>query len=68
MSRSPSGRETELLQKVYEQALAKYQANPAAARTVLQNAAATKAIDGVQAAAWFHVATVLLNLDEAITK
>jgi hypothetical protein len=68
LARQPNARESELLQKVYEQALAKYQANPSAARTIVQHAAGAKTLDPVQWAAWFQVATVLLNLDETITK
>ena len=66
LARPPSSRESELLKAIYEQSLARYQANPAAARTLVQSAA--KDIDPVQRAAWFQVATVLLNLDETITK
>ena len=53
---------------MYEQALTKYQANPAAALAVLQNTAGSKDLDAAQGAAWYQVATVLLNLDEMITK
>jgi len=35
---------------------------------MLQNAVAGNDLDRVQWAAWFQVATVLLNLDETITK
>src|SRR6185312_599188 len=51
LARRPNPREVELLTKVYEQALARYQANPAAARTLVQNA---KDIDPVHWAAWFQ--------------
>jgi len=65
LSREPVSREVELLTKIHDQSLTRYQANPATARTLVQNA---KGLDPVQWAAWFQVATVLLNLDEAITK
>ena len=68
LARQPSIRETELLQTLFEQALTKYQANPAAARLLLQQTAANQELDVAQWAAWFQVATVLLNLDETITK
>jgi hypothetical protein len=68
LARQPNRREVELLIKVYEQSLARYQENPAAARTLVQNAGEVKDIDPAQWAAWFQVATLLLNLDEMITK
>jgi hypothetical protein len=68
LARQPNQREVELLTRVHEQALTKYQANPAAARALLQNAPPGERLDAVQWAAWFQVATVLLNLDETITK
>jgi mono/diheme cytochrome c family protein len=66
--RQPTAREAELLQKVYEQSLARYQADPKSARAVLQGALPDNNLDPVQWAAWFQVASVLLNLDETITK
>ena len=68
LARQPSSREMELLQAVYEQALTKYQANPTAARALLQSIPGSMDLDAAQWAAWFQVATVLLNLDETITK
>jgi hypothetical protein len=68
LARHPSERETELLRTLYEHALAKYQANPAAARALLQQTAPDTELDVARWAAWFQVATVLLNLDETITK
>jgi hypothetical protein len=68
LARRPSSQEAELLCKVFEQALAKYQQNPAAARTLVQPGGEARGLDPVQWAAWFQVATVLLNLDETITK
>lgn len=65
LSRPPSAREVELLTKTYDQSLARYQMNSGSARTLVANA---KGPDPVYWASWFQVATVLLNLDEAITK
>jgi hypothetical protein len=67
LARQPSEREMELLTKAYERALARYEESSAVARTLVQNAVA-KDVDPVQWAAWFQVATLLLNLDETITK
>jgi hypothetical protein len=68
LARHPTAREVELLIRVYEQSLARYQENPAAARTLVQNTGGAKDVEPVQWAAWFQVATLLLNLDEMITK
>jgi hypothetical protein len=68
LARQPSAREVELLIRVYEQSLARYQENPAAARTLVRNAGGAKDVEPVQWAAWFQVATLLLNLDETITR
>jgi hypothetical protein len=68
VARQPTQREITLLKQVHEQALTKYQANPAAAKALLQNAPAGEHLEPAQWAAWFQVATVLLNLDETITK
>ncbi len=68
VARQPTQREVALLKQVHAQALTKYQANPAAAKALLQNAPAGDRLEPAQWAAWFQVATVLLNLDETITK
>ncbi len=68
LARQPTEREIALLQQIHAQALTKYQANPAAAKALLQNAPAGERLEPAQWAAWFQVATVLLNLDETITK
>jgi Protein of unknown function (DUF1553) len=68
LARQPTQREVAVLKHVHEQALTKYQANPAAAKALLQNAPAGERLEPAQWAAWFQVATVLLNLDETITK
>ncbi len=66
LARTPTARERELLKTIHHRSLARYQENPKSARTLVQSAA--RDIDPAEWAAWFQVATVLLNLDEAITK
>jgi hypothetical protein len=73
LARPPSEREIELLTKAFEQSLARYQAKPASAQALIQNAASVRRkpgeeLDAVHWAALYQVATLLLNLDEAITK
>ena len=68
LARQPISREIALLRQIHDQALTKYQANPAAARALVQSAVGAKDLDAVEWTAWFQVATVLLNLDETITK
>jgi hypothetical protein len=68
LARQPSAREADLLRQFYEQALAKYQADPAPARKLMQHLTGPRNLDPVTWAAWFQVAAALLNLDEMITK
>jgi len=68
LARQPASTERELLRRLYEQALTRYRAEPAAAQALLRHWSGAPPRDAVEWAAWFHVATVLLNLDEAITK
>ena len=70
LSRSPTNVETQLALKLYQQRLARFQKDPAAAKAFLTIGESPR--DGSLAepelAAWTSVMSVLLNLDEAITK
>ena len=70
MSRSPTNVETRLALKLYQQRLARFQQDPTAAKAFLTVGESPR--DGSLAepelAAWTSVMSVLLNLDEAITK
>lgn len=68
LARAPSPQELDVLAKIYHRAQQRYEGDPAAAHAVLQNSVRHYPEDPVQLAAWFQVATVLLNLDETITK
>lgn len=68
MSRQPKAEERELLMQLYEKAFVRYRDDPAAAQDVIRYWSGPKDADAVAWAAWFQVATVLLNLDEAIIK
>ena len=49
----------------------RFDADPAAAETLIRNTAgayAPKHTDRAELAAWFYVANILLNLDETITR
>ncbi|MBW3542270.1 MAG: DUF1553 domain-containing protein, partial [Planctomycetes bacterium] len=67
-SRRPESLEVEILTSRYETELARYRDDPAAARKLLGDAAALDGRDPAELAAWVHVANVLLNLDEAISR
>jgi hypothetical protein len=70
--RRPQQQEMELLEQVYQRELKRYRGDPAAARALwdgfTQRNVSLPAGDLSSWAAWFHVASVLLNLDETITK
>jgi hypothetical protein len=66
LARQPSERELDLLEQAYCKALERYRADPAGAGAVLSPR--VRNADLAEMAAWFQIATVLLNLDETITK
>jgi hypothetical protein len=68
LARHPTEEEARILEGVYGRAVARFEADPAAARALTEGRPAPAGADARQLAAWFHVATVLLNLDETITK
>ena len=70
LQRLPRVEEMETLMPLYRQQLAAYQADPAAADALLKVgfAPAPADLDKPELAAWTHVARVLLNLHETITR
>ena len=70
LQRLPRVEEMETLLPLYRQNLAAYQADPAAAECLLKVGLTPlpDGIDKAELAAWTHVARVLLNLHEAITR
>jgi Protein of unknown function (DUF1553)/Protein of unknown function (DUF1549) len=70
LQRSPSEQELETLKKLLEQQLAHYKHNVDSANQFLKvgQRPIDKSIDVQQLAAWTHVARVLLNLHETITR
>jgi hypothetical protein len=69
-ARPPSPREQAALRKLYEAQLALYRADPDAAGALIAVGDSTPdpALDPAELAAWSTVASVLLNLDETVTK
>ena len=69
-ARTPDPRELNVLQRIYEAQLAKYQADAAAAAALVKNgtAAVNEQLPAAELAAWMAVSNVLLNLDETITR
>ena len=75
-SRIPTEEETNFFHKFYQARLKRFAADPQSAHQLIESTRGDlqpgiPLIDGQSAArlaAWFHVATVLLNLDETITK
>lgn len=71
LARRPSVREAAHLAAVVEQAQARLASDPDVAEALLRGLPAIEVpaeLDRIELAAWFHVATILLNLDETITK
>ena len=68
VSRNPTEREAKILERVYRDELARFEADTKAAEELIDSKDRPKDIDIKQLAAWFYVANVLLNMDETITK
>lgn len=70
LSRSPTPQEAAVLLKLYEQRLKKFQQEPTAAKALLAigESPHNGSLPEPELAAWTSVMSVLLNLDEAITK
>jgi hypothetical protein len=68
MARRPREHEARLLADVFRRELAHYRADRAAARKLLGQRKPPAGVSAAELAAWFHVANILLNLDETITK
>jgi hypothetical protein len=69
-ARPPSHAEQRILQSIRQAALARFQADPAAARKLLGvgESARDRTRADIDLAAWTTVASVILNLDETITR
>lgn len=70
LQRTPDVIEIQTLQRVYEQQKATYVADAAAAAGLLAvgNASVPETMDKAELAAWTHVARIILNLHETITR
>ncbi len=68
LARSPSGAEQKVLGKLFESQREASRANPSATRDLLAGVAVPAGVVPEEFAAWYAVATALLNLDETITK
>ena len=70
LSRKPTAVETEVLLKTFQQRLARYRQDPAGAKSFVSigESARDESLDEAELAAWTFVMSLLLNLDETITK
>lgn len=70
LQRKPSAEELKTLSALFAQQLADYQKDPAAATELLKTGAAPVSpnLNSSELAAWAHVARVILNLHETITR
>jgi len=69
-ARAPDSQESEVLKNIHDAQLAVYRADPAAAESLLKvgESPRDEKLDPSDLAAWTAVASVILNLDETITK
>jgi hypothetical protein len=67
-ARSPDEREATALRTLFDRELQRYREDPAAAAKLLAKYGASKGPDQVEWAAWYAVATAVLNADETIAK
>jgi hypothetical protein len=67
LCRKPTESELAALEGVYQQAIERYRDDAAGRRRLVAERQLPRK-DVASAAAWFNVAQILLNLDEAITK
>ena len=69
-ARRPTPRELTVLRRVFEQQFARFQADPAAATKLLSvgESPRNEQLPAHELAAWAAVGSVILNLDEAVTK
>lgn len=68
LSRTPTDREIVVMTQLLSAARTRYSADPKGAANLVKSYAIPKGVDAVMVAVWYEVATVLLNLDEMITK
>ncbi len=69
-ARTPTAGEMSVVKQVFETRLAKYRGDPAVAKKLLSvgESPRNEALDAAELAAWANVASVILNLDEAVTR
>jgi hypothetical protein len=69
-ARRPSERELAVLERIYHEQLRTYQQNPEAAAKLLAVGESPRNahLDAIELAAWSMIASVILNLDETVTK
>jgi hypothetical protein len=70
LQRDPRPSEAETVRRLLDKHLTDYRADPAAARALISTGVAPtpEGLDAAELAAWTHVARVLLNLHETITR
>ncbi len=68
LTRSPKSHEVETLRRLYEQQRAASRENVDGARALVKDFELPEGVNAVEFAAWYAITTVLLNLDETITK
>jgi hypothetical protein len=68
VGRAPKPTELEALRRLYDEQLMGARSDPKATEDLIGNLAIPDGVQPAELAAWYAVATALLNLDETITK
>jgi len=68
VTRSPNVRELSVLKNLFEQQRSAYDKDPARTKLLLGASKIPQGVTAAEFAAWYAVATAILNLDETITK
>jgi hypothetical protein len=68
VSRAPASDDVQHLVGVLDQQRRRFEGDPQAASELVAGGERTESVSAAELAAWFHVANVLLNLDETISK
>ena len=68
MARQPNPSELKRFVAIYQRELKLNHDHPAAAKVKLAGASPPNGVDAAQWAAWYYIASLLMNLDETITK
>ena len=68
LARAPDDREVQVIEDTFRQESARFKANPKAAEAAVPKDDRVNGVELHELAAWYYISSILLNLDETITK